>query len=520
MPAYIQLLALSLFWLSQINAQAQSSHVEKYFLTLAEKDSTLCSKIWVSPKTIAQRKAAGLPIFQYSDVPVNQRWIDSIKVMGINIVSVSRWLNGVSVWLNQEQLYQIAGKHYVQRVEKIQKLHVAVKGPNKDSIKLHDALHQIGSIYLQKEQLSGKGVSIGLIDAGFKNANEYKPTKHLVKSGQVIATRDWITPGNENFFSFPKDLDNHGTLVLSLVGGLDVEKQKQYGLAYNAQFFLCRTDHDVRENRVEMDYWVAALEWLDSCGVRLVNSSLGYATDFDDPAENFAPEQMDGKTSIVARASDIAYLEKGMLIIVSAGNDGDNIHWRYIATPADAQYNIAVGATDMEFGMRAAYSGIGPAFLPYVKPDVACFAADGTSFSAPIITGLAACLWERYPFATNKIIREALLESAHLYPYVNNYIGYGIPNVKVALDKMHCKVSRICTVPNKKVKFAGQSYIINTPNGVSQLLRVFHKSDETQVTAQEVLYIKGKHTLKPPTGTKFSTLILSNAIDELQWHSK
>jgi hypothetical protein len=520
MPVYIQLLALSLLLLSQINAQAQSLHAEKYWLTLAEKDSTLCLKTWVSPKTLAQRKAAGLPIFQYSDVPVNQRWIDSIKVMGINVVSVSRWLNGVSVWLNHEQLYLIAGKHYVQSVEKLQKFHVAAKAPPKDPVKLHDALHQIGSTYLQKEQLSGKGVSIGLIDAGFKDACEYEPTKYLVKSGQVIATRDWIAPNTENFFSFPKDLDNHGTLVLSLVGGLDSEKQKQYGLAHNAQFFLCRTDHDVRENRVEMDYWVAALEWLDSCGVRLVNSSLGYATDFDDPAENFAPEQMDGKTSIVARASDIAYLEKGMLVVVSAGNDGDDIRWQFIATPADAQYNIAVGATDMEFGLRAAYSGIGPAFLPYIKPDVACFAADGTSFSAPIITGLAACLWERYPLATNKMIREALLKSAHLYPYANNYLGYGIPNAKVALDMMHCKVSDTCTAPNHKVTFAGQSYIINKPNGVSQLLRVFHKSDESQVIAQEVLHIKRKHTLKPPAGTKFSTLIWSNAIEELQWHSK
>jgi subtilisin family serine protease len=57
---------------------------------------------------------------------------------------------------------------------------------------------------------------------------------------------------------------------------------------------------------------------------------------------------------------------------------------------------------------------------------------NGTSFSAPIISGLAACLWQKHPTKTNHQVRQAILESASHYYNPDNDMGYGIPNFQVA----------------------------------------------------------------------------------------
>jgi hypothetical protein len=78
--------------------------------------------------------------------------------------------------------------------------------------------------------------------------------------------------------------------------------------------------------------------------------------------------------------------------------------WKqYISAPGDVENVITVGATNFsllnpeingKLILKASYSGSGPEFLPYTKPDVACFSDRGCSFSTPIITGLIACMLE------------------------------------------------------------------------------------------------------------------------------
>jgi hypothetical protein len=57
---------------------------------------------------------------------------------------------------------------------------------------------------------------------------------------------------------------------------------------------------------------------------------------------------------------------------------------------------------------------------------------NGTSFASPILCGLAACLWEAHPEATSAEVRDAIVESAHLFTAPNDSMGYGIPNFAVA----------------------------------------------------------------------------------------
>ena len=57
---------------------------------------------------------------------------------------------------------------------------------------------------------------------------------------------------------------------------------------------------------------------------------------------------------------------------------------------------------------------------------------NGTSFAAPLISGLAACLWQRHPNATAMQVRNAIIESSHQYNSPDNLLGYGIPDFELA----------------------------------------------------------------------------------------
>ena len=133
-------------------------------------------------------------------------------------------------------------------------------------------------------------------------------------------------------------------------------------------------------------------------------------------------KDLDGKTTIITRAANMA-AQKGILVLNSAGNEGDN-EWRYIAAPADAQNIITVGGVDAQ-NMYASFSSIGPSADKRIKPDVVAMGEDvwvasssgtiyqgnGTSYSCPIMTGVAACLLQSNPNKTNAEIIASLQKS-------------------------------------------------------------------------------------------------------------
>ena len=138
------------------------------------------------------------------------------------------------------------------------------------------------------------------------------------------------------------------------------------------------------------------MEWMAKQGVRIINLSLGYNYGYNNKAENYKPSQMDGKSTILTQAVERISREYDILFIVAAGNDGEK-KWRIIDSPADAKSALTVGATKFKTWDDMSYSSKGPEWLEYVKPEISCFASSGTSFSTPIITGLAACILEKKP---------------------------------------------------------------------------------------------------------------------------
>ncbi len=423
-------------------------------------------------------------------------------------IVISEWLGAYSVVLNNQKVQNL--RKNTQLV--VEKINARVKiNANSHSINLAKALSQIHADTLIRLGLSGKGIKIGIIDAGFLRADEDKYLKEIIESERILGYKNYIEQETmEPYSGDGSNNDYHGTNVFGFIAGKS--KNNHIGLASGAEFYLARTDQADKEYHGEEDFWIAALEWMHSQGVRLVNSSLGYSDGFDDPTTDYKKEHVDGKFSAITRAAEIAIKEKGMTIVLSAGNDG-NKDFEIISIPADAEGIISVGASGYKYWNKLSYSSIGPETLRAVKPEVSCYAAAGTSFSAPIITGLVACIKEMKPDITNGEILTILKRSSHLYPHPNNYLGYGVPNAHKILQLMD---SSDYEFGNSHLIEANDSISISLPKSYN--IMAFHKKDEYVVQNQEkIRWDKGEVHITRAEGIAYTTVATDSLVWEIKW---
>jgi subtilisin family serine protease len=236
--------------------------------------------------------------------------------------------------------------------------------------------------------------------------------------------------------------DDHGTEVFSVIAAY--QEGDFTGGAYKANFQLYITEDIKSEYRIEEYNWLFAAERSDSLGVDIVNTSLGY-NDFDLSSMDYSMEDMDGATTVITRAAQMA-AERGMIVVTSAGNEG-NKSWQIVTAPADAVDVLAVGAVN-SLGERTAISSKGPTADNRIKPDVVALgsatavikstgapgSASGTSLASPLVASLAAGVWQRYPEMTNLEVIDILRKSASQAINPDNFLGYGIPNFKAVVN--------------------------------------------------------------------------------------
>ncbi len=514
-PKYKSMRTTKLLLLFLIFSASLSAH-PKYWIYLKDKDAT--ARPAISETTKENRRLVGLPLWEATDLPVNANYLAQLQQNNVQLVYASRWLNAVSANLTYEQVQNLKKLDFVKDVVAMDADFVIARSTQTASKpELAPVMEQVQSEAFTNAKITAKGVTVGIIDAGFYGADSSHSLRQVFGNKRILGIRDYVKPnqpGEWLFTTAESYSDMHGTEVMAAIAGLDTDDQTQYGMALNAKFYLARTDYSLREWRGEEDNWIAAMEWMDSLGVRLINTSLGYARGFTDPNENYLPEQMDGKTSAISRAAQIAVDRKGILLVVSAGNEGEDKKWRIISTPADAKGVLAVGATNRKLWNRIGYSSIGPEFLPYLKPNVSCFSLYGTSLSAPVITGFAACLMEANPSLSNKELMSLIEKSAHLYPYGNNYVGYGVPSASRAMT-----LSKAPYLPdrNTSIKVTGKTCTVDVTTDES-LLVVYRKKNKKDVISQEVARVQdGKVTLKKQKDEAFTTIDLKDRAIEVVW---
>ena len=376
------------------------------------------------------------------------------------------------------------------------------------------ALEQIEGEVMIAKGLNGEGIKIGIIDGGFLGANHSASLSNHFAEKRIIYYKDFISPEMTPYGGTTKLNDDHGTHVWELIGGQNAKTGIQYGLATAATYYLARTDHGVRENRDEERFLIQAMDDMISQGVKLFNVSLGYTNSFDNSGENYSPEQIDGKSTWITRSLDSLLAIHDVTVVVSAGNDGDD-RWRVLSAPADSKNVITVGASKYSQWENYGYSSIGPTTENNIKPDIITYASNGTSYSAPVITGLIACMLQQNPDLSPARIKEILIQSSHLYPYPNNHMGYGVPSCTKILSLLNYEdVNQNVVIKAKKKHVISDSFVI--PKGARKRVTVYHKLGFTVLKKQSVKLKKNIRILRKEEATQ-STVIAGKEVYEIVW---
>ncbi|MEM9894786.1 MAG: S8 family serine peptidase [Bacteroidota bacterium] len=373
------------------------------------------------------------------------------------------------------------------------------------------ALEQINARSIIEEGLSGSGVKIGIIDGGFLGAPDSPSLKKIFEKKLIAGYKDYLDSSAAPYSGSKALDDGHGTEVWRLLAGFNDERNIQYGLATGAIYYLARTDHGAYEKRTEEENAVKAMEWMATEGVQIINLSLGYNYGYRNKTENYTKEQMDGKSTLLTKAINRLSESHDILFVVAAGNDGGT-KWKIIGSPADAASALTVGATKFSIWDKVRYSSLGPVHLDYVKPEIACYASAGTSFSTPIISGLAACLLEANPRLSSTDLKTIITQSGNL-PYPNNYLGYGVPDASVALELSKSGVSEASDEERLPVR---KKITVNT-GGRSGYLQLYHK-EGWKVLKQERIFPKRSNTkIKRPNSGSSTTVIRKGEVIEIEW---
>jgi len=426
-----------------------------FYVQFANKNNSPYSlnnpSAFLSQRAITRRTAFGINC-DTTDLPINPYYLQQIENLGIRVHSRSKWMNGATVILpDTAKMSLVRALPFVRFVEYTGKLDGAplvsvekVKGQtNLDYGIAASQINQLSGRYLHDWGFKGKGIQIGVIDAGFMNVDVNPCFDSLRQQGRLLGTKDIINPSSNIYAE-----DAHGAMVLSTMTG---NLPGQYlGTAPEASFWLIRTEYVPTEYKVETDFWCSGIEFADSVGVDMINSSLGYYT-FDDLTMGFTYADMNGKVSRASRAANMAS-KKGIIVVVAAGNEG-NQTWRYIGSPADAEGIISVGAV-LADSTSSLFSSFGPSSDNRIKPELCAVGSssaivstsgvptygNGTSFATPIMTGMMACYLQAYKYLKSILSVQAILnsvfESGNLYLSPTFQKGYGIPNFEFATRKL------------------------------------------------------------------------------------
>lgn len=264
---------------------------------------------------------------------------------------------------------------------------------------LNDALPLIGADVARARGLTGRGITIAVVDTGI-DAN------HPDFQGRIVAARDFSSDNDTT------DHFGHGTHVAGIAAGTGALSDGKYGgVAPGAQLISAKALS--KNGSGSMSGIMRAMEWAADQGARIENLSLG------GPAS-------DGRDALSQEVNAIT-ARKGVLFVIAAGNSGPRGR---VSTPAAADSALAVAAVDKSRAL-APFSSRGPRIRDLaVKPDIAApgvritapranygdqdpYATySGTSMATPMVAGAAALVMQLHPDWTALQVKNALMNGA------------------------------------------------------------------------------------------------------------
>lgn len=426
-----------------------TSQINRYFVFFKDKSNSPYSISdpikFLTQKSLDRRKKQNVIVIE-DDLPVNANYVAQIKALGIKTYFTSKWWNGVLVQTDNSMVASINALPFVLKTEFVAPGIKLLGGRQSRISKGTQAtttseatqfqLQQLVLDKMQEEGYHGEGIDVAQFDSGWQGVNVASPFQHLFTEGRVKGVFNFVN-NTTNIYTD----DNHGTEVLSVMGAYSPGVFT--GGIYKANFYLFETEEKATEYRIEEYNWAFAAERADSLGVDVINSSLGYNT-FDDSSMDYKVSDLNGKTTVISITARKA-VEKGMIVVCSAGNSGNDPSWRYITAPADVDGVLAIGSINSA-GERSSFSSFGPTADGRLKPDAVALgsstsvimpsggvgSASGTSLASPLVACLAAGLLQAFPNASTKDIYNAITNSANRLDKPDNTFGYGVPNFIIA----------------------------------------------------------------------------------------
>lgn len=197
------------------------------------------------------------------------------------------------------------------------------------------------------------------------------------------------------FYIYP-----HGTAIASVIASA-MNNSGIAGISPNVRIMPVKVFDDGK-GYCSMNDVALAIKWASDHGADIINMSLGGPS---------APDEL-------SDAVDYAY-NKGTVIIGAAGNEGsDEVNY-----PAKYDNVIAVGSTGSNDGVSSFSNGgiqldvVAPGeniYTPYIgkHQSQSFLSVSGTSFSSPMIAGVAALIKSKYPSLTNRQISQIIYTSS------------------------------------------------------------------------------------------------------------
>lgn len=427
--------------------QASAEKNYKYRVNLKDKSGTEYSidrpQAFLSERAIERRNRQQLPI-EETDLPVSQQYLKELLGTGAKLVITSKWNNTVVLEVSDTTLMdKVKEMSFVTGVKKVWTQPDSIPPRNKSRKKevtneVKEVGHHYGKAFrqinihggdsLHAAGFTGKGMHVAVIDAGFYNADRIKFFKNM----DLLGTRDFVNPNSDIY-----EENSHGMKVLSCMAANI--KDVFVGTAPDASYWLLRSEDQDTEQPIEEDYWAAAIEFADSVGIDVVNTSLGYHA-FDEGYPAYRYRDLDGHYSLMSHSASLA-ADKGIVVVCSAGNSGRGA-WKKVTPPGDSENVLTIGALTKDL-VNAEFSSIGDTSDGRIKPDVMAIGvnsvvsgndgrvskANGTSFASPTMCGIVACFWQACPWLTAKEVIKAVQQAGDRVDFPDNIYGYGVPNL-------------------------------------------------------------------------------------------
>ncbi len=242
--------------------------------------------------------------------------------------------------------------------------------------------------------LTGKGVTVGIIDSGISDHQD-------IPMQQIIAYRNIADPENGDI----TDTFGHGTGVAGLICGQGEIGSGACGVAPDVNLVIAKC---IEQEQTKMSDVIAAIAYCVAQGCDVMNLSLGTEAAVD-PAHPVLLSMQ--------KAVDAA-VDAGCILVAAAGNNGSDLNEEdFISYPAGLKNVIGVGS--LQSGMLHASNSQKNNSVFLSAPGINVWIADsfsqngymlgsGTSYAAPIVSGLVALIKQIYPDAGVEQVQEIL----------------------------------------------------------------------------------------------------------------